>query len=68
MPEMLAPTSAIIDQGLGDESVKLLTTGGRFSGGTWGMVAFGHVAPEAFVGGTIALVNDGDSGRSTRTS
>jgi dihydroxy-acid dehydratase len=58
MPEMLAPTSALIGQGLG-ESVGLLTDG-RFSGGTWGMVV-GHVAPEAYVGGTIALVKEGDS-------
>jgi dihydroxy-acid dehydratase len=58
MPEMLAPTSAIIGAGLG-ESVALITDG-RFSGGTWGMVV-GHVAPEAAVGGTIALVRDGDS-------
>jgi len=58
MPEMLAPTSAIIGKGLG-ESVGLITDG-RFSGGTWGMVV-GHVAPEAFVGGTIALVHEGDS-------
>lgn len=58
MQEMLAPTSALIGQGLG-ESVGLLTDG-RFSGGTWGMVV-GHVAPEAFVGGTIALVKNGDS-------
>ncbi|MDR8728717.1 dihydroxy-acid dehydratase [Burkholderia pseudomultivorans] len=58
MPEMLAPTSAIIGKGLG-ESVGFITDG-RFSGGTWGMVV-GHVAPEAFVGGTIALVQDGDS-------
>jgi dihydroxy-acid dehydratase len=58
MPEMLAPTSAIVGQGLG-ESVGLITDG-RFSGGTWGMVV-GHVAPEAFVGGTIALVKEGDS-------
>ena len=58
MPEMLAPTSAIIGKGLG-ESVGLITDG-RFSGGTWGMVV-GHVAPEAFVGGTIALVQEGDS-------
>jgi dihydroxy-acid dehydratase len=58
MQEMLAPTSALIGQGLG-ESVGLLTDG-RFSGGTWGMVV-GHVAPEAYVGGTIALVNEGDS-------
>ena len=58
MQEMLAPTSAIIGQGLG-ESVGLITDG-RFSGGTWGMVV-GHVAPEAYVGGTIALVEEGDS-------
>ncbi|MBU9619174.1 dihydroxy-acid dehydratase [Burkholderia multivorans] len=58
MPEMLAPTSAIIGKGLG-ESVGFITDG-RFSGGTWGMVV-GHVAPEAFAGGTIALVQEGDS-------
>ena len=58
MQEMLAPTSALIGQGLG-ESIGLITDG-RFSGGTWGMVV-GHVAPEAFVGGTIALVEEGDS-------
>jgi dihydroxy-acid dehydratase len=58
MQEMLAPTSALIGQGLG-ESVGLITDG-RFSGGTWGMVV-GHVAPEAFAGGTIALVQEGDS-------
>jgi len=58
MQEMLAPTSALIGQGLG-ESIGLLTDG-RFSGGTWGMVV-GHVAPEAFIGGTIALVKEGDS-------
>jgi dihydroxy-acid dehydratase len=58
MQEMLAPTSALIGQGLG-ESVGLLTDG-RFSGGTWGMVV-GHVAPEAYVGGAIALVKEGDS-------
>jgi dihydroxy-acid dehydratase len=58
MPEMLAPTSALIGKGLG-ESVGLITDG-RFSGGTWGMVV-GHVAPEAYVGGTIGLVNEGDS-------
>jgi dihydroxy-acid dehydratase len=57
MQEMLAPTSALVGQGLGD-SVGLLTDG-RFSGGTWGMVA-GHVAPEAYEGGLIALVNEGD--------
>jgi dihydroxy-acid dehydratase len=58
MPEMLAPTSALVGEGLGD-SVGLITDG-RFSGGTWGMVV-GHVAPEAATGGTIALVEDGDS-------
>src|ERR1700704_737087 len=58
MQEMLAPTSALIGQGLG-ESVGLLTDG-RFSGATWGLVV-GHVAPEAYVGGTIALVKEGDS-------
>ena len=58
MQEMLAPTSALIGQGLG-QSVGLITDG-RFSGGTWGMVV-GHVAPEAQAGGTIALVNEGDS-------
>jgi len=58
MPEMLAPTGALIGQGLG-ESVGLITDG-RFSGGTWGMVV-GHVAPEAYEGGTIALVHEGDS-------
>jgi len=58
MQEMLAPTAALIGQGLG-ESVGLLTDG-RFSGGTWGMVV-GHVAPEAYEGGPIALVKNGDS-------
>jgi len=58
MQEMLAPTSALIGQGLG-ESVGLITDG-RFSGGTWGMVV-GHVAPEAYAGGNIALVEEGDS-------
>jgi dihydroxy-acid dehydratase len=58
MQEMLAPTAALIGQGLG-ESVGLITDG-RFSGGTWGMVV-GHVAPEAFEGGPIALVREGDS-------
>ena len=58
MREMLAPTSALVGQGLG-ESVGLITDG-RFSGGTWGMVV-GHVAPEAYVGGVIALINEGDS-------
>ena len=58
MPEMLAPTSALIGQGLG-ETVGLITDG-RFSGGTWGMVV-GHVAPEAAAGGNIALIHEGDS-------
>jgi dihydroxy-acid dehydratase len=58
MREMLAPTSAIIGAGLGD-AVALITDG-RFSGGTYGMVV-GHVAPEAAVGGPLALVEEGDS-------
>ena len=58
MREMLAPTSAIIGLGLGD-SVGLITDG-RFSGGTYGMVV-GHVAPEAAIGGNIALIRDGDT-------
>jgi dihydroxy-acid dehydratase len=58
MREMLAPTSAIVGAGLGD--VVGLITDGRFSGGTYGLVV-GHVAPEAAVGGTIALVEEGDS-------
>jgi dihydroxy-acid dehydratase len=58
MPEMLAPTSALIGQGLG-ETVGLITDG-RFSGGTWGMVV-GHVAPEAYAGGLIALIHEGDA-------
>ena len=58
MPEMLAPTGALVGQGLG-ESVGLITDG-RFSGGTWGMVV-GHVAPEAAAGGTIAFIREGDS-------
>jgi len=58
MREMLAPTSALVGQGLG-ETVGLITDG-RFSGGTWGMVV-GHVAPEAFVGGLIGLIHEGDS-------
>ena len=58
MREMLAPTSALIGKGLG-ETVGLITDG-RFSGGTWGMVV-GHVAPEAYVGGTIGLVRENDS-------
>ena len=57
MREMLAPTSALIGKGLGDK-VGLITDG-RFSGGTYGMVV-GHVAPEAQVGGPIALVAEGD--------
>ncbi|TVR10826.1 MAG: dihydroxy-acid dehydratase [Salinarimonadaceae bacterium] len=58
MPEMLAPTSAIIGRGLGDK-VGLITDG-RFSGGSWGMLV-GHVTPEAYEGGTIALVAEGDT-------
>ncbi|OIQ69033.1 dihydroxy-acid dehydratase [mine drainage metagenome] len=58
MPEMLAPTSALVGAGLG-ESVGLITDG-RFSGGTWGMVV-GHVAPEAMAGGVIALVHEDDT-------
>ncbi len=58
MPEMLAPTGALVGKGLG-ESVGLITDG-RFSGGTWGMVV-GHVAPEAFACGLIALIENGDS-------
>ena len=58
MREMLAPTSALIGAGLGD-SVGLITDG-RFSGGTYGMVV-GHVAPEAAIGGNLALVQEGDS-------
>ena len=58
MQEMLAPTGALTGQGLG-ECVGLITDG-RFSGGTWGMVV-GHVSPEAYVGGPIALVKEGDS-------
>ncbi|MGJ8668694.1 MAG: dihydroxy-acid dehydratase [Oceanococcus sp.] len=57
MREMLAPTAALVGQGLG-ESVGLITDG-RFSGGTWGMVV-GHVAPEAAVGGPIGLIEEGD--------
>ncbi|AGO28241.1 dihydroxy-acid dehydratase [Candidatus Tremblaya phenacola PAVE] len=57
MPEMLSPTSALIGKSLGDRVC--LITDGRFSGGTWGIVV-GHVSPEAFVGGTIGLVRDGD--------
>jgi len=58
MREMLSPTSAIVGQGLLD-SVALITDG-RFSGGSYGLV-IGHVAPEAAVGGTIGLVQEGDS-------
>ncbi len=58
MREMLSPTAALVGQGLGD--LVGLVTDGRFSGGTYGMVV-GHVAPEAAVGGTIALVADGDT-------
>ena len=57
MREMLAVTAALVGQGLG-ESVGLITDG-RFSGGTHGLVV-GHVAPEAWVGGPIALLRDGD--------
>ena len=57
MREMLAPTSAIVGQGLG-EKVALITDG-RFSGGTYGLVV-GHIAPEAAVGGNIALIKEGD--------
>ena len=57
MREMLAPTSAIVGQGLG-EKVALITDG-RFSGGTYGLVV-GHIAPEAAVGGNIALIKQGD--------
>jgi dihydroxy-acid dehydratase len=58
MREMLAPTAALVGQGLG-ETVGLITDG-RFSGGTWGMVV-GHVSPEAYVGGLIGLIHEGDS-------
>ena len=58
MREMLAPTAAIVGQGLGDKVA--LITDGRFSGGTYGLVV-GHVAPEAAVGGVIGLVQEGDS-------
>jgi dihydroxy-acid dehydratase len=64
MREMLAPTAAIIGAGLGD-AVGLITDG-RFSGGTYGMVV-GHVVPEAALGGTIALVQDGDTVESRRS-
>src|SRR5712692_8864454 len=58
MREMLAVTAALIGQGLGD-SIGLITDG-RFSGGTHGLVV-GHIAPEAWVGGPIALVKNGDT-------
>jgi dihydroxy-acid dehydratase len=58
MREMLSPTAALVGQGFG-ETVGLITDG-RFSGGTWGMVV-GHVSPEAYMGGTIALIEEGDS-------
>ena len=58
MREMLSPTAALVGQGFG-ETVGLITDG-RFSGGTWGMVV-GHVSPEAYIGGTIALIQEGDS-------
>jgi dihydroxy-acid dehydratase len=58
MPEMLSPTAALVGQGLLDQVA--LITDGRFSGGSWGWLV-GHVAPEAFVGGAIALVKDGDT-------
>src|SRR5436853_7497855 len=58
MREMLSPTSALIGKGLG-ESVGLITDG-RFSGGTWGMVV-GHITPEAYEGGPLALLKNGDS-------
>jgi dihydroxy-acid dehydratase len=57
MPEMLKPTSAIIGAGLGKDVA--LITDGRFSGGTHGFVV-GHITPEAFDGGTIAIIEDGD--------
>ncbi|SBT62953.1 dihydroxy-acid dehydratase [Candidatus Tremblaya princeps] len=57
MPEMLSPTAALVGMGLGQSAC--LITDGRFSGGTWGLVV-GHVSPEAAVGGSIALVSNGD--------
>ena len=57
MREMLAPTAAIVGKGLGDKVA--LITDGRFSGGTYGIV-IGHIAPEAQMGGTLALINDDD--------
>ena len=58
MPEMLTPTSAIMGAGLGDACA--LLTDGRFSGGSHGFVV-GHVTPEAFVGGPIAVIKNGDT-------
>ena len=58
MPEMLKPTSAIVGAGLGNDVA--LITDGRFSGGTHGFVV-GHISPEAFVGGNIALINNNDT-------
>jgi len=57
MPEMLSPSSAMVGQGLGKDCA--LVTDGRFSGATHGIMV-GHVSPEAFDGGPIAVVNDGD--------
>lgn len=57
MPEMLKPTSALIGAGLGKEVA--LITDGRFSGGTHGFIV-GHVTPEAYEGGLIAFINNGD--------
>ena len=58
MREMLAPTSAIVGKGLGDKVA--LITDGRFSGGTYGIVV-GHIAPEAQLGGVLALIKDNDT-------
>ena len=58
MREMLAPTAAIVGEGLGDKVA--LITDGRFSGGTYGIV-IGHIAPEAQIGGTIALIKNNDT-------
>ncbi|MCK5925314.1 MAG: dihydroxy-acid dehydratase, partial [Methylococcales bacterium] len=57
MREMLSPTAAIMGKGLGNEVA--LITDGRFSGGTHGFVV-GHITPEAYVGGTLALIENGD--------
>jgi dihydroxy-acid dehydratase len=57
MPEMLKPTAAVMGAGLGDKVAMI--TDGRFSGGTHGFVV-GHITPEAYEGGTIGLVEDGD--------